>query len=213
MNRFATVTPREFLPLVLTEAPGCPVALAVDAVRQAAREFCEQSRAWRHKSEPTALWAGRTRYPLHTFEACDVCGILGAAYGSRELKPLAPDAAQFSQATSLEPTHYRFWEPGEIEVYPIPQADTAAELRVNLALMPGRSTDVLPAFLLDRHGPAICQGAVGKLLMGPGNQPWHNPQMGAVAESRFKAATVLAKMATSRAGTPGGRRVRPRPFV
>lgn len=213
MNRYASVNLREFLPLVLAEAPGCPVPLILAAVRHAAREFCRISRAWEHDSEPTALWAGVNRYPLHTLEACDLCGIQGAAFGERPLRNLDGKETMFSRATAAEPTHYRFLEPGEIEVYPIPEADTAAELKVKLVLMPGVATDKLPVFLLARHGQAVAEGAKARLLMGPGNQPWHNPQLAGVANSRFLAAANLALMATKSNGAPGGLRVRPRPFV
>lgn len=70
-------------------------------------------------------------------------------------------------------------------------------LRVTCFLTPGNGLsisgetaqngyDMVPSFLLQRHGEAIASGALARLLMEPG-EPYTDPAMASVHAQRFQA--------------------------
>lgn len=177
----------EFLHLVLPYAKGVPEPLAEGMLRQAAIEFCERTRCWRHLVTLPVTAANRTvaapaNTAIHEFEEARWNGI--------ELTPVAFTDADPNELTGRNdigsPKFIAQIEPGMVSIYPY-QTGT---LRLSMFLKPRHgqaygvdasnplsdALNVVPEFLLTQHGEAIAYGALARLLAIPGEE-WSNPAL------------------------------------
>lgn len=176
-----------FLHLVLPFAKGAPDPLAEGMLRQAAIEFCEKTRCWRHIVTMPLAASNRTIVApnlttIHEFEEARWNGI--------ELTPVAFTDADVNEMTGKtaigSPQFITQIQPGQVSVYPF-QTGT---LRVSMFLKPRHgqaygvdATDpladaynVVPEFMLSQHGETIAYGALARLLAIP-NEPFTNPEL------------------------------------
>jgi hypothetical protein len=150
------------------EAPGCSIPRMKRAVRQAVREFCSDSGAWRYSFMTSAIKGVNTLsidipqdsriINIHDVRVNDVPL---RATNRKQLKYDMPDWDQ----SEGKPLRYFLNEEDEIAVAPKPDKDDVYAVHVDVSLKPVHSANVLDDIVLDRWYEIILHGALSKLLM------------------------------------------------
>ncbi len=175
----ATTRIGAFLPFVLPHLTAAPRPLVELSLRQAAIEFCERTKAWRHiisaaVTEQKATPAAPTYSAIHQIESATLDGI--------QLTPISftevlTDDLSGSQDQG-QPKYITQSTPNEVQVYPF----APGTLRLSVILKPRAGqlfgTDaadplhdaynVVPDFLLTQHGETIAYGALARMFIIPG---------------------------------------------
>lgn len=186
------------LPLILPYVKHCPEPYALFQLRQAAIEFCERTKCWRHivtvdlTENHTAIVAPPYS-TIHQFEE--------AWLGEVQLTPTqftnaAPDDLS-GRSGGNRAKFITQIAPGEVAVYPF----EAGILKVSAFLKPRHGqqfgTDaadpmfdafnVVPAFLFDQHAMDLASGALARIMVTTG-EPFSDPNRAAFHDAAFKAA-------------------------
>lgn len=186
----------------------CPEPTLVHAYREAARQFCVESR-----------WLRRTVL-LGVAEADESVDITLASadadltvVGVRAIRAYSPASPQSDWAVPpSDPTVWRLnqpaarptcyaYEPEAIINLPAP-SDAAYTFRVIAQCQPSDTTESLPDDLLAKWVRQIDRGALAYLYDIPGQQ-WSNPQLAALESRRFQAAINNAKADEQRNNNTG----------
>jgi len=203
---------REFVPLVRLSTAACPVSAIIAQLRDAAREFCTDSRAWTNVSEPTDILEGAAIYGVHPPVHTDVCAVLSVRVCGRRIAPLSPEQwRRLGAQAAKDPTHFTVTEPSLVRLYPEPSEALLAALVVEVALLPSARSALCPQFLLTKHGTTIAKGAQARLMLMP-DRPWTDANTGAFLRTEFKDAVAAAKIEVERGGADAPSRVKYRPF-
>lgn len=197
----------DFLPYVIPHCSSCPDAVALHMLRRAAIRFCETTKTWRHTIQQSVaanspVVAAPALTQIHSIEAATFDGV--------PLTPVAFVAADPEQITGRvavgRPEMITQSGLDSVQIEPF----RAGELRLSLILKPrtGRqlagdpanplrdALDVVPPYLLDKHVDTIAAGALGHILMLPG-QPFTNPQKAGMFADEFAAACAAAQPTAS----------------
>lgn len=181
---------------VLPEVQQCPVDQVLDAIRQAAIEFCKLTRAYHVLTTAQAIATGTTPHNV----AITIPS--GAAFWTPRYAtvtmsgtkyPLTPKAPQdldllvehwrTSEDTVGTPAYMTVRESGNLVVAPWPSA--TGTISYDVSFIPSQDSTDGPDFLHNEQGLLIAQGAKGILLM-QGTQKWGNPNLGAAYWTKFK---------------------------
>lgn len=174
-----------FLTKVRPWAPGVSDAVAYDAIRSAAIEFCERTRLWRYEDT----------YPISATDTGEIFAPVGAVmhdieaieFDGRKLRPITTvdldekvPRWRTESVTGL-PEWYTQVEQNAIRIVP-PQD---GNIYICARLKPDQQTTELPDFLEREYREVIGWGALGRLLMIPG-QSFSNPDMAQYYKSMFE---------------------------
>lgn len=187
-----------FTPYVAPEVAGCPEPLIEDAVRRAAIEFCERSRALR---EAVAVNTVATQdYVTLAPTGGDVAHLYKLMYGDEELDKTTR-ADYDEDGDSGQPQEYYIEPPNTLRLYPVPDAIYA--LVAHVAVKPDRDATTLDDVLYNNWRDEIAAGARAKLMLMSG-QPWFKPNDAELANAVFQAAIDRAahRRATGNVGAP-----------
>ncbi|AXQ30449.1 hypothetical protein D0B54_17975 [Solimonas sp. K1W22B-7] len=199
------------LPLCRRQAQGCPDFLLLDALRQAAREFCRDSWFARRTLE-VSLLPGVSHYDLTPPDADEeVIGVDAAEYRGRPLQPADP--RQLPQRSG-RPACFLWLPPATLELLPYPPADASGldePLRVSAVVQPTAQAQTLGDDLLQHWDQALAHGALARVCAMEG-AAWSSPQLATRHDLLFYAARINAKGSALRAHMPHGLRVQPRRF-
>jgi hypothetical protein len=176
-----------FLPNIKLYAPGVADPTAYFAIRQAAIDFCERTRAWRFDDEfdITVDDAEGLLAPSGSV----VHDIEGVWFEGTKLKPKTPVQLDTlvpnwrSGATKVDstPKYVTQTEPNTIVLVPF----LAGSVKLSLFLKPAQDADELPDFIADQHRETIAWGALGRILLIP-NQSFTNVEMGSAFGQMFQ---------------------------
>jgi hypothetical protein len=181
----------DFLPKILPFAPGCPEPTAFEHLRNAAGDFCEETRLWRFDdtfalgSEPNIVCTPQGAV-IHEIERCDYNGIKLEPRSLDWLDDQWPDWRSDTNATNGDPKWFTQICPDTIRVVPIP-CELGGSVKVWLRLKPSDDCEQLPDFLFKQHGTMISWGALASILMLP-NQTFSNPNMSVYFQGKFDQA-------------------------
>lgn len=195
----------DFLPHIAPKAPGCPVPSAHVALLQAAAQFCERTRTWKHEAE----------MPINDLDDISFDAPDGAIV--MEFESVLFDGVKLeAKTTDWMDRCMRGWRRGDIAGYPrfytqksmgtlrIAPIENGI-LTVNCILKPAMDADQLPDFLLEQYAEVLAWGALGRLLSTP-DQPFTDFNVGAAYLAAFE--NKLAGLAYKT--TTGQMRARPR---
>lgn len=185
----------KFLPSVRPFAPGVPDQNAYQNIRLAAIEFCERTRLWKWEDEYNV-----------TADDCSAIATPGGSvlhdieiimFDGKELEPIAPrdldrmsPGWRSSTAPTGQPQYVTQIEQNAIRIVP----SQAGAVYLCLRLKPSQDARDLPDFLAGEYRECIGWGALGRLLMIPG-QSYTNPDMAGFYTSRFntKVDSLITK--------------------
>lgn len=163
----------EMLHLVRPNAPTAPEDLMVNALRQAAIQFCDETHYWLYDHDPITTLADIATYDLDA--PCDgiVCRVVQAHFESRLMKPVSLDQiAQIYgtrwEAATGDPMYYLQDNYRELIVVPCPTERTANAIRLRLAVKPSQASEDIDTDVYDQWGEVLAHGALARIYGVPG---------------------------------------------
>ncbi len=193
----------DFLPLVLPEVDGCPSPVAVNAVRNACRAFCQTSRYWQEDLTAFASVAGQELYPLTPPTNTNICAVIqndvtfdgGVVYESGDTVPKRCIAV-----TSSSPSRYYIVNHGgslNLRPYPIVNQSLADAFVVTVALKPSNTAAEVDDRVYIDHLETIAAGALERLFNMEG-QKWTNKKAAMGKGFDFTRGVSEARIAVSK---------------
>lgn len=187
----------DLVPEVAEVVRRCPNPVLVRAYRNAAREFCVQSRWLRKTTTLESIDASTDTYGLTLIEAGnDVVGIVddmrGFEIGDKQknwrLRPM--DMRGMPVVSSGRPVRYAYVPEGIVRFFPPPDRDYGIDARV--CVMPSIDATGIDPSLVTKWKEVLEQGALSKVY-AIGRQAWSNPLLAEAARKRFMAGIANAK--------------------
>lgn len=191
----------DFLRFILPYAPSCPIPMAQQHLRAAAREFCEATRCWREvdciavTGDEIEVICVPPYATLHEIEA--------ASFDGEPLERVSFSNARFAESGS--PRQITQSQPNAISLAP----KGAGALRISMFLKPGQDADAIPDFLYDQWAEDIGNGALARILNLP-EQPFTNPAAAATYRALFERAKASNFNASMRGQQRAPVRTRPK---
>jgi hypothetical protein len=183
----------DFLPKILPFAPGCPEPTAFEHLRNAAQDFCEETRLWRFDDtftfgdDPNIVCAPQGSV-IHEFERCDYNGYKLEPRSLDWLDDHYPDWRSDTNAEPGDPVWFTQICLDTVRLVPAPSLvdpdNPPGTVHVWLRLKPSDDCDQLPDFLASQYSNLISWGALANILMLP-NQTFSNPNMAAYFQGKF----------------------------
>lgn len=178
----------EFLTKVLPFAPGCPEPTAFEHIRNAAIEFCEETKLWRFDDtfeigdDPNIVCTPHGAV-IHQIERCDFNGERLLPRSIDWLDDQHPDWRSDARTMTGQPQWFTQICPDTIQVVP----HSVGRVKVWLRLKPSEDADQLPDFIATQHRNMIGWGALASILMLP-NQPFSDPNRAVFYQGKFDQA-------------------------
>ena len=191
---------QDLLDRVHDEMPAVPKALALRALSDALREFCERTHVWQDALPDITLVPQQTTYELSPDAGLRAVALKEVRIDGRRIVPLATEVLQLTLFAPPpgEPQGYVQHDSGEVELVPPPMASRTMSMRAALAPKLGAVDMLVPDSLLDDYGEVLASGAKMRLVRQAG-QPWFNPDLVLAYGGPFYAGVDSAKTRVSRA--------------
>lgn len=182
------------LPRVLEKAAACPEPTAIRHLRDAAIEFCRRTRIWRESDSFSMLaLTNPGSETLAPFEGSQIYEISHAAFietGAESDDPGTPLEAVTIDWLDQEHPGWREKEgPPRFITQSAPNTVTIAPkadgtLKLELILLPAEDADQVPDILIETYSRQIADGAIGAVLLLPGD--FGNADLGAFHTAKFE---------------------------
>ena len=204
-----------FLPEAAPLVPGCPNPVIVNAVRNAAIEFCTETLAWQETQD--AFSATSAEFPL-TLDAPSGARVVQVVSMTVEGAPVDPVAEDLLDQTvpgwrtQTGSGVLGFYQPDDVTVSTYPLPETALTFRLRVAYSPTRAASSMNADIAQRHMESIVAGAAARLMDMPA-QPWTNAVQAEVYRMRFGRAIHNLRVAVNKSRTRAELQVRMRRFA
>lgn len=187
----------EFLPEIYLEAPGCPEAVALNALRHTLREFCERTRAWQADLDGISLIDDIPQYDIDVPPDAELVVVLSARYDDSQITPIyTPEEMDRVLITWRTDTgtgvSYLIQEWNTLFVSPIPTADDTTPVYLRAALKP-TMTATTCSDILDQWREGISAGALARLKSAPGKS-WTDREGAEYYRGMFETAKRKARV-------------------
>lgn len=173
-----------FMPLIRPRAQGVPDPIAVNAIRQAAIEFCIRTKLWRSTDTFYATNIDDIVVPNES----ELIEVTDARFDGVALEPISFDemnrrfpSIDWQNMTGDNPQYFTQIDIGTIKF--VPTCEGYVEL--SLLLKPSYTAKQLPDFLV-QHKQTIADGALAEILTIP-NQTYTNADLAMFHSGRFNA--------------------------
>jgi hypothetical protein len=174
----------DLAPSIKVYAPGVADPTMYFGIRQAAIEFCERTRLWRHDDDFQV--SSDDCEGIYAPSGAEIHQIEAVFFNGNELEP---------KSTAWLDEHMRRWRAGEVtgqpRYYTQTKPDTirlvpfdAGHLALHFWLKPAQDADTLPDWMVDQHREVIAHGALGRILLIP-NQSFTNAELGMAFAGSF----------------------------
>lgn len=194
----------DLLPKVLPSAPGCSEPLIIEHLREAAIKLCERTRCWRDMD--TIETTGEEDEILCVPGFANLFELEWARFNDQELEARPFDVDMLFHDEGM-PKYITQASPNSVSISP----PAKGRLSLSMFLSPAQHADQIPAFIVERFGRALGDGALSTLLMLP-DQTFTNPQLGALFGNSFKAVLDRNFAFNVRGQQRGRKRTRPNFF-
>lgn len=181
-------------PDLIPHVPGCPLVVAQHELRRAAQAFFGATRAWKVIEPALAVSASQSSVTASPSDSGqELVRVESVHYDRNELKleAMADMSAKYGTGWASQtgtPSAYLLITPGEIRLYPIPDADATIGVERVLSVRPSEAATGLPDDLATKYRDEIQVGAKARLMLMPG-KPWTNIDIGAAMGQAFDALT------------------------
>lgn len=180
-----------FLPEVMPYVHDVPEIVAVQAIRNACIQFCEETHYLQENLDPMTGLKGQGLYDLEANDSnYKVVEIMQAYYGDQLLIPKAQEELNQIYRTSnwedLSGNPYYYFRPraGEMRLVTKPIVTEANKLKVKAAIAPKRASTTVDEEMFERFLEYIAHGARARLYNTP-NQPYYDPKTAMEYTKRF----------------------------
>lgn len=183
----------EFLPEVMPFARDVPEIVALQAVRNACIEFCEETRYLQVDNDAVTLVAGASDYELDAPNGYKVIDVVEAWVGDQFLVPKSVEEltkiyrANDWRTMKGNPYYYYRGRMGVMTVVPQPVSPstvTQSFLKCRVAIAPSRTSTAIDDDIFERFLEIIATGARARLYETV-NQPYYDPQAAAICRKKF----------------------------
>jgi hypothetical protein len=174
------VTYDNFLIEVMPYVRDVPEVVAIQAIRNACIQFCQETRYIQDNLDSMSGISGISKYDLEpndgTYKIADVVEVW---YGDSFLVPKSIEQlTQIYRSTNwntLGGNPYYYFRPSsqEIQLVPYPQVTEAGKIRIRAALTPSRASTGVKEEIYERFLEDIAYGARARLYNTP-NQPYYD---------------------------------------
>lgn len=195
----------DMVPWVMARANGLPEWEAIEAMRNACIEFCQQTYVLTTGSEVTI---DGTELPVIDLTLGVVAIVEARIDGDEILVTYTNDPA----VDELEDGEYalQYTNPNNAELTPPATLASPVTISMLLAIAPGPTSTEVDDYLWQRYSEALKSGALYRVLADPG-RPWANERAAGYHKTKFEQAIDMAAATTSvnRRQTANRLRVRP----
>lgn len=197
---------------VLPDVPGCPQAVAKNAIRNAAIAFCEQSWVYRVDHDPINGVASDGTYAYVPPAGYKVAMPLTVWYDGNQLLPKTTGDLErlwmnWPTMTGTRPLYFLQEALEVLTVVPMPLASLAGAITLKVALKPSRGATGIDDTIWEKYLEEIAMGAKARLFAIK-KKPWSDPARAVKYEQDFSQAIGKAKLAADRNFVRGVHRVR-----
>ncbi len=200
----------EFYDTLLPDVPGCNPAMANVALRHAAREFCERTKAWDEWRGPQLTVATSIQYDFDIGTGEEVVKLLGATLAGNDLEvrsvndmPNNWQTASGSLSGILTQDRRTF--------YVIPQREAGLEIKTRVALKPSNKGTGVSDELFAHYLEDICVGARARLHASI-KKPYTDKDAALLCKAEFSARMAKVARAVEKSFSRVPRRVKPNFF-
>jgi hypothetical protein len=182
-----------WLPYV--QLPSCPQMIAIDAIRQAARDFCERTFAWTHMQDAMTVYANEPEYELEPPDNAEAVRVLEAWLSGAPIRVRSVDELNRIYRTNSwntatgSPRHLVNLSRHTARLVPIPEERVVAGLVLRIAVKPTTDATEICDEIFDEFRDAIAAGARAILQLMPA-QPFSSPKQGAIDRAMFESAVA-----------------------
>ena len=190
----------DFYDLVMPDLPGCPFAMADNALRQSAIAFCEHSLAWKCNHPSVSVVPGTAEYAFVPPAEAAVHAIVYAALDGEEIESHAGEgnitiAGWRSQTGTPE---YVLGDAASLTL--VPKPDAAGTLTMIVALKPSPTATGIDDDPFNEFREAIVHGALARLMLSP-KKPYTSVQLAQYHQQQFAIKTAAAGLRVARSFT------------
>lgn len=180
---------------VLPDVPGCPEAMALDAIRDAAIVFCERTKVHKVDLDPITLQASTPTtsfvVPASTPQT-RVARIEQALYGTtpldfKDADWLAVNLERTWRTKTGTPQYITQDDEESFRVVPYLTAIATVDLDLFVSLKPTQASTDIEARLWREYREVIAAGALARLMLSP-KKPYTNTVLAAVNNDMFEGA-------------------------
>lgn len=196
------------------DVAGVPEPVAINALRKAAIEFCDRSRAWVTDHDPIDLIAEEATYQFSPNNGTVVIRVEEAWVSGMDITPTTRlDVQRNANWTSMlgTPKHYLQENTEELILFPKPVSALSGALTIKVSLKPSRKSTGLEGWLVEKWLDEIMHGAKWKLLEMP-SKPWSDGNSALYHKGAFDAAIICAQLAVQKGFGKAPLRTRPQYF-
>jgi hypothetical protein len=172
---------------LLVHTPGANRKIVKREFLLTAREFYEQSTAWRVVVGPRDMKANKRRYILSPYDAyANIVQVLDVECEGFSLRRL-PRRPAGKEVAATRPTHYYLEDSDYVRLWPTPTETVEDALTFHVALTPKITVRHLPRVSFAQHYDALLDGVLGRLYAHPA-KPYTNPTLAQYRLRRFRNA-------------------------
>ena len=155
-----------FMDHLLPDVPGCVPAMAVIALRHAAREFCERTKVWDVWLDPQSTCADAVEYDFEIDRTQEVVKLLQATLAGA---PLAILSVNDLPADWNEGGHCPrgIFTQDRRTFNLLPKMADGLEIRTRVALKPSMTATGVEDSIFSQYAEDICTGAKARLMFSP----------------------------------------------
>lgn len=197
---------------VLPKVPGAPEPIVDEAIREAAREFCERTRLHKH-TVSVAVGTGATVTPIPPTDT-EICHVMFARIGTKKIVPETEDRLREMYGSDwMERTGESEYIVGDTEdifrLVPYLGVANTQQLTLRVALRPTEAAAGLEEWIYKRHQRVISHRALSILMGSPETLPYSNPPQSAAYKQAFDEAVGRIRKEAYRGHTRAKVRSRP----
>lgn len=176
---------------VMPHANGCTPQMALDVLRKAAIEFCDQSWIHHHNHTDISVVANTHTYSLSPPTDTVVVTVLDAWLDNLQLQWKGSDDlrqvnTRWQAWTGPRPIYLTSETPRSVRLVPSPTVASTNGLRMIVALKPTIAAAGLETFIWEEYREQIADGALARLYLSPG-KPYTNLELGAAKRAMFRS--------------------------
>lgn len=192
----------QFLNQVTQYVPDVSEFVAIDAIRNAAIEFCTKSLYWQLTLDPIPVVQNQANYILETPVDTKVIQIISAYFDENLLVPQSPDRLADIyrmgdwQTMTGSPQYITQIIKPEVVVVPTP-VNATGNLSVRVALAPTRDSQEIDSEIFEQWAETIAMGARARLYAQP-KQPYYDKQAAVDATKLFRYDINRARIAVNK---------------
>ncbi|MBP9155852.1 MAG: hypothetical protein KBF48_12980 [Xanthomonadales bacterium] len=190
----------ELYPLISASAPGYNETSAIRELRMALRKICQEGHVSQDTVETSLSIGDRSIYVSSPNAAhLVVHRVLSITKPTGDIRIVALDdlnKIEGWRTATGDPTMATTETPGELVLNRAPTV-AITPIYVRVTTIPTLTSTKIDEDVMNRHGEAVADGALARILRIPG-KPWTNPNAAMAAEQRFNVAISRARSGSAK---------------